>query len=120
MMEKIILQRPRAMSIDASLGLLYVASGENHWFNIMDTDTNKVIASNTQIAYPVASAVDVDTGRAYVADCHSCDNNPVMNGTSIYVLDKGSLTLQWQRLKILNLKKFSNQSTYRKDICNRN
>jgi hypothetical protein len=31
--EEIILQNPRAMSINPSTGLLYVASGESHWFN---------------------------------------------------------------------------------------
>jgi hypothetical protein len=34
-----------------------------------------------------------------VADCHSCDNHSFTNGTSIYVLDKGGLTLEWQRLE---------------------
>jgi hypothetical protein len=34
-----------------------------------------------------------------VADCHSCDNHSFTNGTSIYVLDKGGLTLEWQRFE---------------------
>jgi hypothetical protein len=32
--EKVILQNPRAMSINPSKGLLYVASGDSFWFNI--------------------------------------------------------------------------------------
>lgn len=34
-----------------------------------------------------------------MADCHSCDNHSFTNGTSIYVLDKGGLTLEWQRFE---------------------
>lgn len=97
--ENITLQKPRAMSTNPLSSLLYVASGENRWFNVMDTNTNKVIAKNTQIAYPIASAVDTDIGRIYVADCHSCDNHSFTNGTSIYVLDKGGLTLEWQKFE---------------------
>ena len=82
--ERIILQEPRAMSINPFNRLLYVASGDNHWFNVIDTSTNKVIATNTQIACPIASAVDTNTGRVFVADCHSCNNYSFTNGTSIY------------------------------------
>ncbi|HKG87342.1 MAG TPA: hypothetical protein VKA95_03370 [Nitrososphaeraceae archaeon] len=47
--EKIILQNPRAMSINPSKGLLYVASGDSFWFSVIDMNTNKVVAVNTQI-----------------------------------------------------------------------
>ena len=63
--EKIILQNPRAMSINPSAGLLYVASGDSFWFNIVDMTTHKVIGVNTQISYPIASAVNNITGRVF-------------------------------------------------------
>ena len=102
--EKIILQKPRAISINPSDKLLYAASGETHWFNIIDTNTNTVTASNTQIAFPIASAVDTNTSRVYVADCLSCDNYSFTNGTTIYVLDKDGSTIGWRTYESIDLK----------------
>ena len=64
--EKIILQNPRAMSINPSKELLYVASGDSFWFNVIDMNTNKVVAVNTQISYPIASVVNNVTGKVFV------------------------------------------------------
>ena len=62
--EKIILQNPRAISINPSKGLRYAASGESYWFNVIDMNTNKAVAVNTQISYPIASAVNNITGKS--------------------------------------------------------
>ncbi len=78
--EKIILQNPRAMSINPSKGLLYVASGDSFWFNVIDMNTNKVVAVNTQISYPIASAANNITGKVYVAECLDCDDFDFTNG----------------------------------------
>jgi YVTN family beta-propeller protein len=67
--EKIILQEPRAMSINPSIEKLYVASGVSNWFNVIDIKTNKVISA-TQIAHPIASVVNNITNQVYVADCN--------------------------------------------------
>lgn len=101
--EKIILQEPRAMSINPSAGLLYVASGASHWFNVIDMKTNKVISTNTQIAYPIASVVNNITSRVYVADCHFCDNYGFTNGTSIYELKSTGSTINWKTYEDLKL-----------------
>jgi hypothetical protein len=92
--ERIILQNPRAMSIP-SKGLLYVASGNSHWFNIININIKNVIAANTQVSYPIASAVDNITGKVYVAECLDCDDFDFTNGTSIYELDGNGSTIAW-------------------------
>lgn len=91
--EEIILQQPQAMSINPSLELLYVASGDSNWFNVINMNTSKVVAYNTQISHPVASTVDDETGRVYVVNCLRCDNFDFTNGTSIYELDSDGSTL---------------------------
>jgi hypothetical protein len=102
--EKIILQEPRAMSINPSSGLLYVASGTSHWFNVIDMNTSKVISANTQIAYPVASVANKITGKVYVADCLLCDDSDFTNGTSIYELDSNGSTINWEAYYNINIK----------------
>jgi hypothetical protein len=102
--EKIILQEPRAMSINPSSGLLYVASGTSHWFNVIDMNTSKVISANTQIAYPVASVANKMTGKVYVADCLLCDDSDFTNGTSIYELDSNGSTINWETYYNINIK----------------
>lgn len=102
--EKIILQRPRAMSINPSAGLLYVASGTSHWFNVIDMNTSKVISANTQIAYPVASVANKITGKVSVADCLLCDDSDFTNGTSIYELDSKGSTINWETYYNINIK----------------
>jgi hypothetical protein len=101
--EKIILQNPRAMSIDLSEGLIYVASGNSHWFNIINMNTNKVIAANTQISYPIASTVDNITGNVYVAECLDCDDFDFTNGTSIYELASDGSTITWNTYENFNI-----------------
>lgn len=101
--EEIILQNPRAMSINPSTGLLYVASGESFWFNVIDMSTNKVIAVNTQISYPIASAINNRTGEVFVAECLECDNFDFTNGTSIYELDSDGSTITWNTYENINI-----------------
>jgi DNA-binding beta-propeller fold protein YncE len=101
--EKIIMQNPRAMSINPSAGLLYVASGDSFWFNIVDMTTHKVIGVNTQISYPVASAVNNLTGRVFVAECLECDDFDFTNGTSIYALDSNGSTINWNTYENINI-----------------
>lgn len=91
--EEIILQRPRAMSINPSAGLVYVSSGTDRWFNVIDIDTNKVVAANTEISYPIASVKNSITGRVYVANCLLCDQNDNTNGTSIFELNIDGSTI---------------------------
>jgi DNA-binding beta-propeller fold protein YncE len=102
--EKIIMQNPRAMSINPSAGLLYVASGDSFWFNIVDMTIHKVIGVNTQISYPVASAVNNLTGRVFVAECLECDDFDFTNGTSIYALDSNGSTINWNTYENINIK----------------
>jgi DNA-binding beta-propeller fold protein YncE len=101
--EKIIMQNPRAMSINPSAGLLYVASGDSFWFNIVDMTTHKVIGVNTQISYPVASAVNNLTGRVFVAECLECDDFDFTNGTSIYALDSNGSTINSNTYEDINI-----------------
>jgi DNA-binding beta-propeller fold protein YncE len=101
--EEIILQNPRAMSINPSRGLLYVASGESFWFNVINMSTNKVIGVNTQISYPIASAVNNITGRVFVAECLECDDFDFTNGTSIYELDSDGSTITWNTYENINI-----------------
>ena len=101
--DKIILQNPRAMSINPSAGLLYVASGDSFWFNIVDMTTHKVVGVNTQISYPVASAVNNLTGRVFVAECLECDDFDFTNGTSIYALDSDGSTINWNTYENINI-----------------
>jgi hypothetical protein len=103
LMEKIILQHSRAMSINPLEGLLYVASGDSFWFNVIDMNTNKVIAVNTQISYPIASVVNNITGRVYVAECLECDNFDFTNGTSIYELDSNGSTITWNTYENISI-----------------
>jgi hypothetical protein len=102
--EKIILQNPRAMSINPSKGLLYVASGDSFWFNVIDINTYKVVAVNTQISYPIASVANNITGRVYVAECLECDNFDFTNGTSIYELDSDGSSIAWDMHENINIK----------------
>jgi DNA-binding beta-propeller fold protein YncE len=101
--EKIIMQNPRAMSINPSAGLLYVASGDSFWFNIVDLTTHKVIGINTQISYPIASAVNNITGRVFVAECLECDDFDFTNCTSIYELDGDGSTIDWKTYENINI-----------------
>lgn len=57
--EEVILEKPRAMSLSPTNDLFYVASGNSHWFNVIDADTNKVVAVNTQISFPLASVASL-------------------------------------------------------------
>ena len=41
--EKIILQNPRAMSTNPSIELLYVASGDSFWFNVIDMNVASML-----------------------------------------------------------------------------
>jgi DNA-binding beta-propeller fold protein YncE len=91
------------MSINLSKGLLYVASGDSHWFNIINMNTNKVIAANTQISYPIASAVNNITGKIYVAECLDCDDFDFTNGTSIYELAGDGLTITWNTYENISI-----------------
>jgi DNA-binding beta-propeller fold protein YncE len=84
--EEVILEKPRAMSLNLASGLYYVASGDSHWFNVIDAETNKVVTVNTQISYPQASIVDNTTGKVYVANCLRCDDFDFTNGTSMKIL----------------------------------
>ncbi|MGH9953349.1 MAG: hypothetical protein ACRD5J_17155 [Nitrososphaeraceae archaeon] len=34
--EEVILEKPRAMSLNPANGLYYVASGDSHWFNVIN------------------------------------------------------------------------------------
>jgi DNA-binding beta-propeller fold protein YncE len=101
--EEIILQKPRAMSINPSAGLLYVSSGDNRWFNIIDMDTNKVIAASTQISHPIASIVNHMTDRVYVANCLLCDQNDYTNGTSIHELNVDGSTIHWENYENIDI-----------------
>ncbi|MGC1132275.1 MAG: hypothetical protein WA941_05600, partial [Nitrososphaeraceae archaeon] len=103
--EKIILQQPKAMSINPRDGLLYVAGGDGFWFNVINMNTTKVIASNTEINYPIASAVTgtTMTGRIYVADCLQCGHYNFAHGTSIYELDNNGSTLNWRTFNDINI-----------------
>jgi hypothetical protein len=103
--EKIILQNPRAMSINPSRGLLYVVSGDSFWFNVIDMNTNKVVAVNTQISYPIASTVNNITGEVFVAECLECDDFDFTNGTSIYELDSDALTIHWNTYENIDIEK---------------
>ena len=105
--EEIILQKPRAMSINPSAGLLYVSSGYNRWFNVIDTDTNKVVAANTEISHPITSVANHMTGRVYVTDCRLCDQNEFTNGTSIFELNIDGSTINSKIMKIWTLKKMN-------------
>jgi DNA-binding beta-propeller fold protein YncE len=103
LLDKIILKSPRALSINALNNFLYVASGEGHWFNIIDTKTNKVIAANTEISYPIASAANSMTGKVYVADCLLCDEFEFTNGTSIYELDNNGTTVDLKTFEDIDM-----------------
>ena len=101
--EKLILQEPRSMSINPSAGLLYVASGDIYWFNIIDMNTSKVVSANTQIAYPIGSVVNNITNQVYVANCNFCDNSDFTNGTTIYEVNSTGSTINWKTHDDINL-----------------
>jgi hypothetical protein len=84
--EQIILQGPQSMSFNPTNNLLYVASGDSYWFNVIDTTTNEVIAANKQISYPIASVTNNITGKVYVVECRQCNIFDLTNGNSIYEL----------------------------------
>jgi DNA-binding beta-propeller fold protein YncE len=94
--EEVILEKPRAMSLDPASGLYFAASGDSHWFNVINMSTNKVVAVNTQISHPVASVTDNTTGKVYVASCLRCDDFDFTNGTSIYELYSNGYTVNWK------------------------
>lgn len=94
--EQIILQEPRSMSLNPTNNLLYVASGDSNWLNVINMSTNKVVAANTQISYPIASVANNVTGKVYVANCLSCDDFDFTNGTSIYELNSDGSTINWK------------------------
>ncbi|MGC1134099.1 MAG: hypothetical protein WA941_14840 [Nitrososphaeraceae archaeon] len=102
--EEVILEKPRAMSLNPTSGLFYVASGDSHWFNVVDAETNKVVAVNKQISYPLASVVDNTRGKVYVADCLRCDDFDFTNGTSIYELYSNGTTVNWKTYENIDLK----------------
>jgi DNA-binding beta-propeller fold protein YncE len=70
-------------------------------FNVIDADTNKVVAVNTQMSYPLASVVDNITGKVYVANCLRCDDFDFTNGTSIYELYSNGTTVNLKTYEIL-------------------
>lgn len=88
--EKIILQSPRAMSVSSKNSYLYVGSGDSYWFNIIDTNSNKVVSANDQIVYPISSSVNINTGDVYVIDCDYCAGR---GGSSIYHLESDGSTI---------------------------
>lgn len=102
--EEVILEKPRAMSLNPANDLYYVASGDSHWFNVIDADTNKVVAVNKQISYPLASVADNTTEKVYVADCLGCDDFDFTNGTSIYELYSNGTTANWKTYENIDLK----------------
>lgn len=101
--EKIILQKPRAMSINPTAGLLYVSSGDNRWFNVIDTGTNKVVAANTGISHPIASIANHKTDRVYAADCLLCDQSDYTNGTSLHELNVDGSTLNRENYENIDI-----------------
>jgi DNA-binding beta-propeller fold protein YncE len=112
--EKIIIQEPRAMSINPSAGLLYVSSGDSRWFNVIDTDTNKVVAANTQISHPIASIANHKTDRVYVANCLQCDRNDYTNGTSLHELNVDGSTINRENYENINF--YENKLAINPDI----
>jgi hypothetical protein len=50
------------MLLDPVNGLHYVASGDS----VVNMSTKKVVATNTQISYAIASVIE---GKVYVANC---------------------------------------------------
>lgn len=102
--EEVILEKPRAMSLNPTNRLFYVASGDSHWFNVVDAETNKVVAVNKQISYPLASVADNTTGKVYVADCLRCDDYDFTTGTSIYELYSNGTTVNWKTYEHIDLK----------------
>jgi DNA-binding beta-propeller fold protein YncE len=101
--EQIILQEPRAMSLNPTNNLLYVASGDSHWFNAINMSTNKVISANMQISYPVASVTNNITGNVYVANCLLCDDLDFTNGASIYELYSNSSAVVWKTFENIDI-----------------
>jgi YVTN family beta-propeller protein len=94
------LEKPRAMSLNPTNGLLYVASGDSNWFNVIDAGTNKVVAVNTEMSYPLTSVADNTTGKVYVANCLRCDDSDFTNGTSIYELYD---TVNWKTYENISI-----------------
>jgi hypothetical protein len=101
--EQIILQDPRAMSLNPTNNLLYVASGDSYWFNVIDTTTNEVIAANKQISYPIASVTNNMTGKVYVVECHQCNVFDLTNGSSIYELFSNGSTVTWRTYEDIDI-----------------
>ena len=107
------------MSINPSAGLLYVASGDSFWFNIVNTTTHKVIGVNTQISYPVASVVNNITGRVFVAECLECDDlilQMVLQSTHWIVMGPLSIGIH---MRILTLRTTGWQSIHSQISCMR-
>lgn len=89
-LENIILQSPRAMSVSSKNSYLYVGSGDSYWFNIINTPSNKVVSANDQMVYPISSSVNIKTGDVYVIDCNYCEGR---DGSSIYLLKSDGSTI---------------------------
>jgi DNA-binding beta-propeller fold protein YncE len=102
--EEVILEKPRAMSLNPASGLYYLASGDSHWFSVINMSTNKVVAVNTQISYPLSSVTDNTTGKVYVADCLHYDDFDFTNGTSICELYSNGTTVKWETYENIDLK----------------
>jgi hypothetical protein len=92
------------MSLNPTNGLFYVASGDGHWFNVINMSTNKVVAVNPQISHPLASVADNTTGKVYVTDCLLCDDFDFTNGTSIYELYSNGTTANWKTYENIDIK----------------
>jgi hypothetical protein len=103
--KQLILQDPRAMSLNPTNNLLYVASGDSYWFNVIDTTTNEVIAANKQISYPIASVTNNMTGKVYVVECHQCNVFDLTNGSSIYELFSNGSTVTWKTYEDIDIEK---------------
>ncbi|HZD34789.1 MAG TPA: hypothetical protein VE130_06250 [Nitrososphaeraceae archaeon] len=101
--KQVILQDPRAMSLNPTNNLLYVASGDSYWFNIINTTTNEVIAANKQISYPIASVTNNITGKVYVVECHRCNVFDLINGSSIYELFSNGSTVTWRTYEDIDI-----------------
>jgi DNA-binding beta-propeller fold protein YncE len=101
--EQIILQDPRSMSFNPTNRLLYVASGNSNWFNVINMSTNKVEAANIQISYPIATVANNITDKVYVANCLLCDDFDFTNGTSIYELFSNGSTVTWKTYENIDI-----------------
>jgi len=91
------------MSFNPTNNLLYVASGDSYWFNVIDTTTNEVIAANKQISYPIASVTNKITGKVYVVECRQCNIFDLTNGNSIYELFSNGSAITWKTYENIDI-----------------